>query len=218
MSKVDDDRFAAQYAPLVRNIAQRLRSELGLASDLEDLVAFGFQGLLEARARFDADRGVRFDSFAYYRIRGAVLDGVRAMAYLPRRAHARVKAAEAADAVAEEVGERRAAHPVAVDAAGELSEAVARIATGWVLATVGHGDVDETTPEVTAQRRSESARLRAAVARLPERERKLIEGHYFDERRFDHVAEELGVSKSWGSRLHGKALSRLRDALASDEE
>ena len=99
----EDDVFVKEYEGFVRAIASRTRAQLGLDSPLEDLVAFGFQGLLEARQRFDASKGVAFKSFAHYRVRGAILDGVRSMARLPRRAYARLRAAEALDQMAEAI-------------------------------------------------------------------------------------------------------------------
>ena len=69
------------------------------------------------------------------------------------------------------------------------------------------------TPEAALLSREMKERVRAVVPSLPDRERQLIEGFYFQGRRFDHVAEELGISKSWASRLHHKALARLKDAL-----
>ena len=91
----------AQHEKMVHGLASRLRRELSLRGDLDDLIAFGFGGLLEAHHRFDPGRGVRFQTFAYYRIRGAMLDGVRKMADLPRRAHERLQAAAEVTPIAE---------------------------------------------------------------------------------------------------------------------
>jgi len=217
----DDDRFIEEHRPLVRGLAHRIRAEFDLNVDLDDLIACGFRGLVEARSRFDPSRGVQFNTFAYYRVRGAILDGVRSMAYLPRRTHALLKASEAASDVTEDLGERRAAAPAGAtrkeDAAEALDEALGRMTAAWVMAAVGQDA--NATPDSAEERLvavGQAARVRAAVAKLPERERALVEGFYFGERRFDEVAAELGISKSWASRLHGKALSLLRDALESE--
>ena len=107
------DAIVKEYQGLVRSIALKLRSQFDLNCDLDDLIAFGNQGLLEAMSRFDPTRGVQMNTFAYYRIRGAVLDGVRRMAYLPRRIHHKVREAEALDLVSEPIGDARAATPEA---------------------------------------------------------------------------------------------------------
>ena len=104
-----DDDFVREYAVFVRGVANQIKLQLSLECDSDDLVAFGFEGLLQARERFDGSRNVPFKAFAYYRVRGAILDGVRSMAYLPRRAHARMKAALAFDAESEASVEGQAA-------------------------------------------------------------------------------------------------------------
>ena len=86
MASADDD-FVREHEGFVRSIALRVRAEMDLTCELDDLVSAGFHGLLEAKSRFDATRGVQFSTFAYYRVRGACIDSVRKMAYLPRRAH-----------------------------------------------------------------------------------------------------------------------------------
>src|ERR1700712_5374852 len=95
-----DAEYQAHHE-LVERVVRRVSRELDLSCDPEDLKAWGHQGVLEAKARFDADRGVRFSTFAYYRVRGAVLDGVRKQGWLKRRAYAKLKAFEATDALGE---------------------------------------------------------------------------------------------------------------------
>jgi RNA polymerase sigma factor for flagellar operon FliA len=214
----EDDRFIEQHRPLVRSIAQKLRSEYDLNCELEELVACGFRGLLEAKQRFDETRGVQFQTFAYYRVRGAMLDDVRRMGYLPRRIHARIQAARVVDMAAEDVAVLRALAPDRRDDVEEtarvLEDTLAKITTGYVLAAVGQErDAKEDSPETEMLSAESSGRIRKAVGSLPERERALVNGFYFEGRRFDEVAAELGISKSWASRLHAKALSLLRDAL-----
>jgi RNA polymerase sigma factor for flagellar operon FliA len=210
---LQDDEFIRQYEPFVRGIVKHTRAQLGLECDVEDLIAFAFEGLLEARQRFDASRGVQFKSFAYYRVRGAVLDGVRRMAYLPRRAYARLKAAEAVDLDGEPAAEALggAAAGDAEQALRALDGALGRIAAAYTVAASA-SDAD-TDPEHNLLARELRERVQRALAVLPEQELFLIRGHYIDGRNFDELAAELGLSKSWASRLHTRALGRMRDAL-----
>lgn len=215
------DAFVKDYQGLVRTIALKVRAQLDLTCDLDDLIAFGNQGLLEAKSRFDPTRGVQLNTFAYYRIRGAVLDGVRRMAYLPRRIHRKVREAEALDLVTEPIGEARAASPEAKAdreaTAQALDDALSRVTAGYLMAAVGQGEEDQPdTPEEELVGAETRARVEKALETLPEREQALVRGFYFDGRQFDEVAKELGISKSWASRLHAKALDLLRDVL-SDE-
>lgn len=218
----EDDKFVKEYEGLVRNIAQKVRAQMDLRCELDDLVAFGFQGLVEAKGRFDASRGVQFNTFAYYRIRGAIIDGVRQMAYMPRRAHAMMRAAEALDAVAEETHEARAATPEAKAdpnaAVASIRDILGRTTASFVLAAVGQGDNDQPdTPEELLLGEQQKVRVKAALSVLPERERMVIQAFYFDGRTLDDAAKELGVSKSWASRMHTRGLAMLREAMENGE-
>lgn len=188
----------AQHEKMVHGLASRLRRELSLRGDLDDLIAFGFGGLLEAHHRFDPGRGVRFQTFAYYRIRGAMLDGVRKMADLPRRAHERLQAAAEVTPTAA---------PTALD------KAFTRMSASLSTATVLQGSFGEESPEAALLKNESITRLLQALPRLSPRQRVLIRGFYFDGRSIDGMAQELGISKSWASRLHRNALDKLREAL-----
>lgn len=219
----DDDRFIEEYRPLVMKIARQIYHELAMNTPLDDLVADGMKGLIQARKRFDPTRGVQFNTFAYYRIRGAVLDGIRDMAYLSRRAHQKRKQHEAALQVLEELGSGLDQSPEAQrtkeDALKALDDAVHKLTATFMLAAVGR-DPNEPEPSVldAIVDRDSAGEVRDAVDDLPERERALVRGFYFEGRRFDEVAKELGISKSWASRLHSKALVRLKDALSPGPE
>lgn len=194
------DELYARHHRMVHALAQRLRREMTLAGDLEDLIAYGYGGLLEAHERFDPARGVRFQTFAYHRVRGAILDGVRRMAELPRRAHERRESAEVTPPTAAPRG---------------LDRAFTRLSTAFTGPTPTQGRYGAESPEALVVQHETIARLLAALASLPPRERALLRGHYFEGRRLDHVADELGISKSWASRLHTQALAKLRATLGA---
>lgn len=218
MDEVDDREFVKEHEALVRKLAMRIRAQLDLSVSDEDLVAYGFRGLLEARQRFDPTRGVLFGTFAYYRVRGAILDGVRTMAYLPRKVHAHRRSAEALDRLAESVAFDRAARPSERSDVGSTLEAIddilSKTSAAFIISVVGQAS-DHTAPgpEDSAMEGEVRARVRAALERLPERERAVVEGHYFEDRTLEEVGDAMGISKSWASRLHARALGRLRDAL-----
>jgi RNA polymerase sigma factor for flagellar operon FliA len=214
---VEGEQFVREYEGFVRGVALQTRAQLALDTPVEDLVAFGFQGLLEARQRFDASKGVAFKSFAYYRVRGAILDGVRAMARLPRRAYARLRAAEALDEFSEASADGRAAatQPFAPETKLRAIDAIlGRVAAAYTVA-VSAEDAEQGagSPEEALLREEQLARMKSALLQLPERERHMIEGHYLQGKQFDALSAELGISKSWGSRLHAHALDLLRRAL-----
>ena len=220
-----DKEFVEEYRPLVVSIAHKVRAQFELDIDLDDLQAYGFTGLIEAKGRFDPERGVKFNTFAYYRIRGAMLDGVRKAGYLPARAYARLKAAQAALEIGESVAETYAANPKrssgqAPDRAQTLNQVhdtLTKLTASFTIAAVGQSgeDTDSRRAETQLLERERRDELKQAMTQLPEREYALIHGFYFEGRRFDEVAAELGISKSWASRLHSKALKSLRKALTS---
>jgi len=189
--------FITQHEKMVHGLANRLRRELSLRGDLEDLIAFGFGGLLEARHRFDPGRGVRFQTFAYHRVRGAMLDGVRKMSQLPRRAHERLQAA---------------AEPTPTAAPTALDRAFTRMGA-LSAGTVLQGRFGDESPEAVLLKNESVTRLLQALPSLSPRQRVLVRGFYFEGRSIDAMAQELGISKSWASRLHTNALRELREAL-----
>ena len=189
--------FISQHEKMVHGLANRLRRELSLRGDLDDLIAFGFGGLLEARRRFDPGRGVRFQTFAYHRVRGAMLDGVRKMSQLPRRAHERLEAA---------------AETTPTAAPTALDKAFTRMSS-LTTATVMQGRYGDESPEAALLKSESVARLLEALPRLSPRQRLLVRGFYFEGRTIDQMAREMGISKSWASRLHTNALAELRQRL-----
>jgi len=219
------ERFHS-HMDLVDLIARQLARELGRSAELDDLRAMGHHGLLEAARRFDEGRGVTFRRFANYRVRGAMLDGVRKSAPLPRRAHARIRALEAALLVAETAAQDTGAAAITGDPRAseqKLTEHLADMATAMavgLLATPAVGDEGEPSAVDNALSPEEAvaqAELRKivvdALQELPDDERELVRRHYLEGERFDHVAASLGLSKSWGSRLHTRAVARLTKRL-----
>jgi RNA polymerase sigma factor for flagellar operon FliA len=217
------------HLDLVDLIARQVAREIGRAVELDDLRSLGHLGLLEAARRFDESRGVTFRRFANYRVRGAMLDGVRKSAPLPRRAHARIRALEAALLVAEAASENGAPAamptPDAEAAERKLTEHLSDMATAMamgLLAKPAVGEEGEPSAVDTGQSPEQAvgeAELRRlvveAIDELPEDERALVRRHYLEGERFDHVAASLGLSKSWGSRLHTRAVARLTKRLRS---
>jgi RNA polymerase sigma factor FliA len=216
MRQSEDEQFVREYEGFVRGVASQTRTQLEVHTDIEELVAAGFEGLLGARRRFDASKGVAFKSFAYYRVRGAVIDSIRKSAHLPRRAYARLKAAEALDVAAEHSGHGQVnASKLGPDVALRAVDAILGSVAAAYTVAVSAEDAEEGagSPEAAFLHKERMARMREAVAKLPEREQRLVRGHYIEGRRFDEVSAELGISKSWGSRVHTHALSLLRQAL-----
>ncbi len=216
MNRGDERSFVEAHRTLVLGLVKKVRHQYGIVGQDEDLEAAGFRGLVEAHHRYDPARGTQLSTFAYYRVRGAILDEVRRMAHLPRRLHARLKAAQVADGFAEDIAERRkqSGGTSAADAQRDLREYAKLFASSFATDAVATGDepTDDGSPEEQLLRQERRALLIERIDALPSRERTLIRGVYFEDREMQAVAADLGVSKSWASRLHARALSLLRDA------
>jgi RNA polymerase sigma factor for flagellar operon FliA len=219
-------RFHSELA-LVDIVARQLGGTVGRLVDIEDLKSLGRQGLLEASRRYDPARGVSFRTFANFRVRGAMLDGIRAMSHLPRRLTERLRALESARAVSDGASEDALQPPApgasAEDAERALDAHLASMATAMALGLVARpakgddegsaGISDSASPEEAAQRAELLRAVRQAVQELPEHEAELIERHYLQGERLDTVARDLKMSKSWASRLHTRAVGRLTKRL-----
>jgi RNA polymerase sigma factor for flagellar operon FliA len=224
----DRDRLVEENLDLVRSIAGKLKRSLGRNLDLDELVAYGSKGLVEAASRFDSGKGVTFSTFAYYRIRGAMLDGLRTMGWYSRGDYARYRAEERANEYLHNLAERKdaAGAPAgqARDAATtleEIAEILSGVATVHITsleAAAGVTDERLPPPDQQLERMHLHARARRALDKLPEKERRLLQLHYFEDRNLEVAGVELGLSKSWASRLHARAVDRLRKVLEAEED
>ena len=225
------ERFSSGLA-LVEIIARQILRTLGSVAELEELLSFGREGLWDAARRFDESRGVPFRGYANFRVRGSIIDGVRASSRLSRRTHERLNGLQAAARVSEgafdDVSAPRAPGYGPADAEQALNDHLAAMATAMaagLIAPTAHGDAGERTLVETADNPEQAygqvqllGLIRTAIADLPHEEAELVRRHYLEGARFDHVAEELGLSKSWASRLHTRALTRLAKRLRDVSE
>jgi RNA polymerase sigma factor for flagellar operon FliA len=166
---------------LVRSLASRIHRKLPPHVDLEDLVAYGQVGLAEAARDFDPSRGSRFSTFAYYRIRGAIYDGLVKMAWFSRA----------------EYGRRREEQIAGKVLSGEAQDEES--GAPWLV------DASTPTPPAAAISHEVNERLHA----LPEDAGSLIRDTYFGGLDLQTAGQRLGISKSWASRLHAKTLKGL---------
>jgi RNA polymerase sigma factor FliA len=216
------DRFHGHIA-LVDRVAQKVARSLGSRVDRDDLLSFGREGLLDAARRFDPSRGVPFGAYATMRVRGAMFDGVRRLSAVPRRVYQKLRALEAADVVSEGamedvLGNRvPGAGPSEAEAAlhAHLTAMATAMAVGWLAEPEGLPERGEAppSPEETLMKHELLSLVGSAIAQLPDGERELVQRHYFGGERFDQIAADLGLSKSWASRLHTRAMKRLTRQL-----
>ena len=222
----DSKAVVEQYTPYVRSIAGKVRKKLPPDIEYDDLVEYGMIGLLEAAQRFDPEAGANFMTFAYYRIRGAVYDGLRSMGWMSRTEYAKARFEEraneylAAVAFAEESGEQAPENPFE-HAVQDLAAAVEGLAAVYLTAIDGTEglqleDTKNPLPEEALGLEQARALVRKTIAGLGDQERQLMEMYYYREMSLQEVGDHLGLSKSWTSRLHGRVVDKLRRILYDD--
>ncbi|HTI38299.1 MAG TPA: FliA/WhiG family RNA polymerase sigma factor [Vicinamibacterales bacterium] len=225
------DRIAAGL-PFVESLARRVASSMPHSIEIGDLVQDGMLGLIDAACRFDEARGIKFETFAERRVRGAMIDALRRDAW-PRGVRRQRRELEAAR---EELRRELGAEPSLADLAARigsdetrLGRTIVRINTIESTSPLSAGDnVDGSTlpaalvpseppaPDHAYEEREVRDRIRAAIASLPQRERKVIGMYYYAEATMKQIGAEIGVNESRVSQLHARAIQRLRKALGTD--
>lgn len=219
--------LAVRYLPLVRLHAGRLAMGLPSHVNREDLVQSGVLGLMEALQRFDPSRGVSFETFAGRRIRGAMLDELRRLCWLPRSLVSRMRQLdEAHAALAARLGREPAEEELAAEMGlepAELRKLTAQVNNCALLSleealfAIPANPGPETFTLETMAGEEEKERLAAAVEALPERLRLLLSLYYREELTLKEIGMVLGISESRVCQLHARAIAKLR-VLLEDEE
>jgi RNA polymerase sigma factor for flagellar operon FliA len=219
------DALIEEYHDFVEGLVSRIMRAMGLPQrHRDDFISAGLLGLVEAAGRFDAGRGSDFRAFAFLRIRGAVIDHIRASCEISGYAYQVLKALESAQELrAQSLEERRAGvrssdhHTLeGVDLLSKSAVALAIVSPSSESPFFGGTALSD--PERDLHKKQTSEKLRAAIATLPEKERTIIEQYYFHDLTLSEVAQQYaGLSKSWVSRLHDRALGMLREKLVEGD-
>jgi RNA polymerase sigma factor for flagellar operon FliA len=227
-------RLILTYAPLVKYVAGRIGSGLPAHVDDEDLVSYGLLGLIGAIERYDPDRDTKFETYAIARIKGSIIDELRAMDWVPRSVRSRARDIERAIAELEsKLGRAPSDEEIARQIGlteGELEDSLTEISRTSIAAldelwTVSPGgdqialiDTIEDTQGPNPESALADTELREAVAesisRLPEREKLVITLYYYEELTLREIGDVLGVTESRVSQLHTKAILRLKARLS----
>jgi RNA polymerase sigma factor for flagellar operon FliA len=227
----DSQRVVAGL-PFVEALARRLAASMPHSIDIGDLVQDGVLGLMDAANRFDEDRGIKFETFAERRVRGAMIDALRREAWPRGVRRARRELEAAREALRLELGYEPSLADLAARVGSDekrLGRTIVRINTIESTSPISAGDhVSEATlpavlvpsepeaPDAAYARSETSDRVRRAIVSLPKRERRLISLYYFGDVTMKQIGAELGVNESRVSQLHARAIQRLRQALACE--
>ena len=231
------ERLVVAYSPLVKYVAGRTAAGLPPHVEEADLISYGLVGLISAIERFDLSRDIKFETYAIMRIKGAIIDELRSLDWVPRSVRARAREVERANAklenrlqraptdaeIAEEMG-------ISVD---ELNESLLAISHSSIVAldelwTVSDSSGDQVSLMDTIEDHNAPDPARAldlgdlkdriadAIAQLPEREKLVIALYYYENLTLREIGEVLGVTESRVSQMHTKAVLRLRSRMQAE--
>ncbi len=228
------ERLILQYAPLVKYVMGRLAISLPAILDYEDVLSSGTIGLIEAVERYEPSKGVKFETYAISRVRGAIIDSLRKADRLPRSARQNRRLV---DQAVEGLREQLGREPESREIAAALDLPLERyfkivMASSWVTVSLdnlldasanGEGypaaempkDPDEQDASRTVERKETVGMLAKSIKELPERERLVVSLYYQDELTQREIAKVLSISESRVCQLHARALDWLRDSMQS---
>src|SRR5476649_2362298 len=215
--------------PFVESLARRMAATMPNSIDVGDLVQDGVLGLIDAAHRFDEGRGIKFETFAERRVRGAMIDALRRDAW-PRGVRRQRRELDAArEALRRELGHEPSMADLAARVGSDekrLSRTILRINTIESTSPLATGEhMDESSlpaalvpsepdaPDDAYEKMETRDRVRGAIQKLPWRERKVIGLYYYGEATMKQIGAAIGVNESRVSQLHARAIRRLREAL-----
>jgi RNA polymerase sigma factor FliA len=231
------ERLVVAYSPLVKYVAGRTAAGLPPHVEEADLISYGLVGLISAIERFDLSREIKFETYAIMRIKGAIIDELRSMDWVPRSVRARAREVERANAKLEHSLQRAPTDQEIADELGisldELNDSLLAISHSSMVAldelwSVSDSSGDQVSlmdtiedPNAPDPSRALDVgdlkdRIAESIAKLPEREKLVIALYYYENLTLREIGEVLGVTESRVSQLHTKAVLRLRSRMQEE--
>ena len=224
------DRLILHYSPLVKYVAGRVSAGLPQSVEQSDLVSYGIFGLIDAIEKFDPGRGFKFETYAMSRIKGAILDELRSIDWVPRSVRAKGRAVERAFSKLEAELHRSPSEAELAEELGftdaQLQQVLRQLSlTGMAALDEMLGDRSESTtlgdtipdradgPGALLEMSEMRGQLAEAIERMPEREKIVLTLYYFESLTLSQIGEVLGVTESRVSQIHTKAVLQLRSRM-----
>jgi len=228
------EQLIIEYSQVVKYVAGRLSMYLGNNVEFDDLVGYGVFGLIDAIDKFDKDKGIKFETYASLRIRGAILDNIRKMDWIPRSVRKKQKSIEAAyqkletelgrfvedEDMAEELGITLSDYHKWQDQTKSLMLTSLEDFTekGGEVRMESMGNARFEMPEASVEKEELKGQLIDAIQNLTEKERKVITLYYYEELTLKEISYIMEVSESRISQLHTKALGKMKVTLGNNVE
>ena len=223
------EKIILEYAPLVKVVAGRLSMYLGYSVEYDDMVSYGVFGLIDDIDKFDTTKEVKFETYASLRIRGAILDQIRKMDWIPRSLRQKQKKIDAAmakiesesgkvatdeelaaeigisiDELSDWQGQMKSSNLISLD---EYTEAGSEVK----MENVSNSHFDQ--PETVVEKEETKKKLIEAIDTLTEKERSVIVLYYYEDMTLKEISMTLEVSESRVSQLHTKALNKMKKIM-----
>ena len=233
-NKTVRDKLIVQYIYLTRYVIGRIKVNLPPSFSYEDIASYGVEGLIDAVEKYSHESGSKFETYALMRIRGAIIDKIRANDWLPRTIRKKIK--EVKDTISTlktelnrmptsaEIGERLGIEKEKVD---EILAQDTSIDSLYDKKNLGDEsveiidtieDVKSERPEEAAEKKDAKKELEKALKRLPERERMLLVFYYHENMTLKEIGEAINVSESRVCQLHAQAIMKLRNILSASRQ
>jgi RNA polymerase sigma factor for flagellar operon FliA len=223
------DHLIVRYSPLVKFVAGRVGAGLPSSVDSGDLISSGVFGLIDAIERFDPNFGVKFETFAVPRIRGAIYDGLRQLDWVPRSVRSRARSVEKAFSELEHklgrgpTDEELSEHlQITPEDLTKWLSAIARTTIGPLDRAIAAGaepsapdDAVSGSPSAVVEVRELSLIMREEIKKLPEREKLVLSLYYDEGLTLSEIGEVLGVTESRVSQIHTKSVLHLRSRMTA---
>ena len=216
-SRDSRDRLIVHYSPLVKYVAGRVSAGLPQNIEQADLVSYGIFGLIDAIDKFDTDRGIKFETYAIARIKGSIIDELRAIDWVPRSVRAKARTVEKAYAKLENEL-HTIFNQISFVGLVALDEMLAVGGERGESTTLGETIPDKGEGPVAAFEVEEMKQILAdSINRMPEREKIVLTLYYYEGLTLGEIGEVLGVTESRVCQIHTKAVLQLRSKLAEPE-
>lgn len=227
-----ESRLVEEYLPLVKHVVGRMSMSLPAHIDLQEIYSSGLVGLLQAVRQFDPEGGSTFESYARVRIRGAILDEMRKMDWVPRSIHEKARKVQMVMDRLEQINGRT---PTTAEIASALDlttaqydELLAEIKPATFICldacitseesgeTLRHemiADEDQDTPDMSADRKELAKIIAERLEKLPPMQRKVLALYYFEDMRLREIAEAVGLTESRICQIHSQAILAIKNYI-----
>ena len=230
--KESRDLLIVQYIYLVRYVVGRVKVSLPATISIEDIAGYGVEGLINAVERFSPHKNSRFETYALIRIRGAILDKIRAQDFLPRSVRKKIKEIkQAIEVLKQEYGRVPTTKEIAEYLDMEQTKVTQIMSEDVTITSIYEKrgtsddsmeiidtieDTDKLNPHEAAEEKNVKSDLQRALMRLPERERVLMVLYYQENMTMKEIGETLNMSESRVCQLHAQGLMKLKNILSEN--